>query len=152
MKNLFRLSIYILLSSIWSCSDHQMPPGTSCDEFNRRIATCINWRLTSRTVNKVEAIQACSLSMTMMFPGGKFGNQFLFVDRDPEFCSTGNTSGGPYTCDNGTIILKKTVGFFSGPSIGPFTQTLNFLSPTSFLLTYADSKGNAVVETYVATC
>ncbi|GAB4029749.1 hypothetical protein GCM10028809_21110 [Spirosoma gilvum] len=115
--------------------------------------------MTSRTVNTVEAIQACSLPFTLAFIGnagaGGIGpdNRFRFsAERDPEFCGTGGTSGGTFSCNNGEIVLLKTVSSISGYLAGPYTQTLNFLSPTSFLLTYTDSKGNAIAETYVAAC
>ncbi|GAB4024234.1 hypothetical protein [Spirosoma gilvum] len=149
MKILLRLSLYAFLIFIWSCTDHRIPAGITCEEFTRRITTCITWRLTSRTVNNVEAIQACQRGITLNFPGGKFG-QLAISTVDPEFC--GGIAQGGYSCSNGTITLSKTVDFGGFSSAGPFTETLNFLSPTSFLLTYTDSKGNAVAETYVAAC
>lgn len=156
MKNVLRLSIYALLWGLGSCADHPVPPPISCAEFTSRITSCISWRLTSRTVNKVEAIKPCALNQRLVFPGGNFGQAFLFVGgSDPEFCDNGlgaNSSGGSYSCSNGTITLTKTVCFLTNTCVGPISQTLNFLSPSTFLISYTDTKGNAVVETYVANC
>lgn len=159
MKNASNFLVYLCLMAVCSCTDHRLPPGVSCDEFSSRIKSCPNWQMTSRTVNAVEAIQACSLPFTLVFIGnagaGGIGpaNRFRFsAERDPEFCATGGTSGGTFSCNNGEIILLKTVGSIGGYLAGPLSQTLYFLSPTSFLLTYTDSKGNAITETYVAAC
>lgn len=156
MKNLFRLCLYVLLCSVFSCTDHLTPPGITCDEFTSRITHCLSWRLTSRTVNKIEAIEPCALDLRLVFPGGKFGQTFLFVKgTDPEFCNNGlgaNTSGGGYLCTNGVITLTKTVCFLTNTCVAPISQTLNFLTPNTFLVSYTDSQGNPVVETYAADC
>ncbi|GAB4024236.1 hypothetical protein GCM10028809_00660 [Spirosoma gilvum] len=108
----------------------------------------MNWRLTSRTINNVEAITACQQGLILTFPGGRLGQQFILL-KDPEYCSTGGSGGGPYTCNNGTVTLSKTVTFGGFNPIGPISQTLSFLSPTSLLIKYTDSNSNAVAETYV---
>ncbi|WP_020599727.1 hypothetical protein [Spirosoma panaciterrae] len=151
MKNLLRLLFYGFLALVWSCTDHRLPPAISCDDVATRIAGCANWKLTSRTVNAVEAITPCQQGLILTFPGGKLSGQFVLL-KDPEYCGTGGAGGGTYTCSNGTVTLSKTVTFGGFNPIGPISQTIAFLSPTSFLITYTDANRNAIVETYVANC
>ncbi|MBN8825497.1 MULTISPECIES: hypothetical protein [unclassified Spirosoma] len=148
MKNLLRFFLYGFLVVVWSCADHRLPPSISCDDVATRVAGCAHWRLTSRTVNKVEAITPCQQGLIFTFPGGKLAGQFVLL-KDPEYCGTGGAGGGTYTCNNGTVTLSKTVTFGGFNPIGPISQTLSFLSTSSFLIAYTDASSNAVAETYV---
>lgn len=133
MKNLLRYGICLLLMGMFSCSDHLDPQVLSCDEVGERVFSA-NWLLTSKTRNNVNVILPCEKLNRLVFGAPRFPNQYAVITG----CSDQHY-GGTWSCNKETVTLLYDTG----------SQTLKFVSPTSFLLIYSEVNGDVMVETYV---